>query len=160
MLHGLLREPDEAGLLSIKIVFLGGEPLPVEPRLCQVVPLAVDINLEAARRNKIEFFGYDFDREQISVALATSGGETDVTAFLDQPTHYHLTLNLGSTGVQLPADATRSYRSTCPAPGTTCNASGSAARAYASSLNSRERASSPVTNSIGRGEIVSMSSNG
>jgi hypothetical protein len=55
---------------------------------------------------------------------------------------------------------TRSYRSTWPAPGTTTSCFGSAARRYASSLNSRECAASPVMNSIGRGEIVSMSLNG
>src|SRR5688500_9952238 len=41
------------GLLSIKLAFLGGTPLPVEPQLCSVVPLAIDMNLEPERRNKI-----------------------------------------------------------------------------------------------------------
>jgi hypothetical protein len=101
-----LADRMKQGLMSIKLEFLGGQPLPVEPKLCQVVPPAVDLNLDAARRNLIDIYGYDFDHVPISVVLMTGAGESDVTHILDRPTHYHLTLNLDSR-LQIPADAQR-----------------------------------------------------
>lgn len=74
---------------------------PVEPALCSVVPPAIDMALDTSRRNKLEFFGYDFDTTPIKVLLHSKSGATDVSSKLDRLTHYHMTLNLGSNGVPL-----------------------------------------------------------
>jgi hypothetical protein len=75
----------------------------VEPALCQVVPLAVDRSLVPTRVAQIEFYGYDFtEATNLSVFLERStGSRQDVTAFLDRPTHYAMTLKFGADGVQL-----------------------------------------------------------
>ncbi|MBS0424354.1 MAG: hypothetical protein JSR71_08015 [Proteobacteria bacterium] len=74
---------------------------PVEPALCHVVPAAVDMALDLSRRNKLEFFGYDFDTTPIKVTLHDGSRAQDVSAKLDRLTHYHMTLNLGANGVPL-----------------------------------------------------------
>lgn len=51
--------------------------------------------------------GYDFDQTQVKVFLQNGSGEVDVTQFLDQPTHYHMTLNLGGNGVPIGSDSRR-----------------------------------------------------
>ena len=73
----------------------------VEPALCHVVPAAVDMALDPGRRNKLEFFGYDFDTTPIKVTLHDTSRTQDVSAELDRLTHYHMTLNLGANGVPL-----------------------------------------------------------
>jgi hypothetical protein len=72
---------------------------PVEPALCHVVPAAVDMALDSSRRNKLEFFGYDFDTMPIKVTLQDKSRTLDVSSNLDRLTHYHMTLNLGANGV-------------------------------------------------------------
>ncbi|PTQ76964.1 hypothetical protein C8R26_11112 [Nitrosomonas oligotropha] len=74
---------------------------PVEPALCHVVPAAVDMALDPSRRNKLEFFGYDFDTTPIKVTLHDTSRTLDVSPELDRLTHYHMTLNLGANGVPL-----------------------------------------------------------
>jgi len=50
----------------------------------------------------LEFFGSDFDAEpSMQVFLVNSGQLVDVSSQLDRPSHYHMTLNLGSSGVAL-----------------------------------------------------------
>jgi len=95
------------GLQRIKAEFLGSEVPPIEPQLCNVVPLAVDMSLSPNRRNKIEFYGYDFDMSDIEVIHVAGNTETDVSNKLDQPTHYHMTLNLGAAGVPLNTNSQR-----------------------------------------------------
>ncbi|MEL6696597.1 MAG: hypothetical protein AAFS00_09305 [Bacteroidota bacterium] len=95
-------------LLRIKANFLKQDPPPMEPQLCQVVPLAVDMSLEANRRNKIEFYGYDFDITDKLQVLVDNGSErVDITSTLDKPSHYHMTLNLSGSGAQLTKQAKR-----------------------------------------------------
>ncbi len=97
----------QQALQRIKAKFLN-QPLPVlEPHLCDVVPLAVDMNLSANRRNKLEFYGYDFDMTAIQVMLYNGASAIDVSNKLDQPTHYHMTLNLGGNGVPISTASTR-----------------------------------------------------
>jgi len=55
--------------------------------------------LDANRRNKLEFFGYDFDTTPIKVTLQDKSRALDVSSNLDRLTHYHMTLNLGANGV-------------------------------------------------------------
>ncbi|MDJ1470491.1 hypothetical protein [Xanthocytophaga flava] len=95
------------GLQNIKAQLLGNQPPPLEPQLCTVIPLAIDMELDPSRRNKIEFYGYDFDKAKIKVLLENGGALTDISSFMDQPTHYHMTLNLGGNGVNLTGASTR-----------------------------------------------------
>lgn len=94
-------------LMRIKAKFLKQTMPPLEPQLCNVVPLAIDMNLSAERRNKLEFYGYDFDITTIQVMLVDGASQTDVSSKLDQPTHYHMTLNLGSNGVPITTTSSR-----------------------------------------------------
>ena len=80
---------------------------PVEPALCHVVPAAVDMALDASRRNKLEFFGYDFDTTPIKVTLQDKSRTLDVSPNLDRLTHYHMTLNLGANGVPVSSTSNR-----------------------------------------------------
>lgn len=88
-------------LVRIRARLLHQSVPPVEPALCHVVPAAVDMALDSSRRNKLEFFGYDFDTTPIKVMLHNKSGMTDVSSKLDRLTHYHMTLNLGANGVPL-----------------------------------------------------------
>lgn len=86
-------------LVRIRAHLLNQTVPPVEPALCHVVPAAVDMALDANRRNKLEFFGYDFDTTPIKVTLQDKSRALDVSSNLDRLTHYHMTLNLGANGV-------------------------------------------------------------
>jgi hypothetical protein len=78
------------------------QPIPdKEPALCNIVPLAIDASLVPDRLRWLEFYGYDFDTTPIQVFLQDTDYRYDVSQFLQMPTHYHLTLNLGSTGVPI-----------------------------------------------------------
>ena len=73
----------QQALQRIKAKFLN-QPVPaVEPNLCNVVPLAIDMNLSADRRNKLEFYGYDFDMTAIQVLLYNGASAIDVSNKLD-----------------------------------------------------------------------------
>ncbi|SMO34337.1 hypothetical protein SAMN06265379_101149 [Saccharicrinis carchari] len=102
-----LRIRMRQGLQRIKSKLLGTELPAMEPHLCQVVPSAIDMSLEQNRRNKIEFFGYDFDATNVQVLLVNGSREVNVTRHLDRPTHYAMTLNLGASGVRLNAQSKR-----------------------------------------------------
>lgn len=97
------------GLIRIKQEFLHQPIDPLEPQLCNVVPLAVDRALVPTRLNRLEFYGYDFDTTPVSVLLFQANGtSTNVSNVLNRPTHYHMTLTLGgSTGVQLDSNSAK-----------------------------------------------------
>ena len=97
----------QQSLQRIKAKFLNQTVPPAEPQLCTVVPIAIDMNLPVERRNKLEFYGYDFDMTGIQVLLVDGSNQIDVSNKLDQPTHYHMTLNLGSNGVPVSANSMR-----------------------------------------------------
>lgn len=90
-------------LQGLRAKLLGQAVPRLEPALCQVVPLGVDRELVPDRLNRIEFYGYDFDTDQtLRVWLERQGQpRVDVTAKLDRPTHYAMTLKFGASGVQL-----------------------------------------------------------
>jgi len=88
-------------LVRIRAHLLDEPETPVEPALCHVVPAAVDMALDASRRNKVEVFGYDFDTTPIKVKLYDKSRAVDVSKHLHVLTHYHMTLNLGGNGVPL-----------------------------------------------------------
>lgn len=94
-------------LVRIRARLLNQPIPPVEPALCHVVPPAVDMALDPSRRNKLEFFGYDFDTTPIKVSLQDQSRTLDVSTSLDRPTHYHMTLNLGANGVPVSAASNR-----------------------------------------------------
>jgi hypothetical protein len=55
------------------------------------------MNLDAERRNRLEYYGFDLDTIPISAFVEDkNGNQTNVTGFLNIVTHYHMTLNLGS----------------------------------------------------------------
>ncbi|MCG2615053.1 hypothetical protein LZZ85_12210 [Terrimonas sp. NA20] len=91
----------------------GRNDLPsLEPIFCTAVPSSIDMNLAPDRRNKIELFGYDFDRYSISganikAALISTSGMVDVTEHLTQQSIYLMTLNLGSNGIQLTENSSK-----------------------------------------------------
>ena len=97
----------QQALQRIKAKFLNQTLPPYEPQFCDVVPLAIDMNLPAERRPKLEFYGYDFDMAEIHVVLVDGINQIDVSNKLDQPTHYHMTLNLGSNGVPISTNSSR-----------------------------------------------------
>ena len=97
----------QQALEQIKAKYLKTPLSPLEPHLCEAVPLALDMSLKPDQRNNIQFFGYDFDMTKIEVFLVSGGSEINVSQYLDQPTHYHLTLNLGGSGVQLNTNSQR-----------------------------------------------------
>lgn len=96
-------------LIRIKAGLLGQPAPPVEPALCQVVPVAVDRALVPGRLTHVEFYGYDFTAAaNLAVFLERTGGtRVNVTDKLDRPTHYAMTLKFGPTGVQLDAASNR-----------------------------------------------------
>jgi hypothetical protein len=102
-----IRKRVAQDLQSIKARLIGGNPPPKEPYFCQAVPGALDMALSPERRNILEYFGYDFDMTKVKVFLVNGDTESDVTQFLDQPTHYHMTLNLGGTGIRLTEQSKR-----------------------------------------------------
>jgi hypothetical protein len=94
-------------LVRIRARLLHQTVPPAEPALCHVVPPAVDMALDPSRRNKLEFFGYDFDTTPIKVNLQDKTRTLDVSSSLDRPTHYHMTLNLGANGVPVSSASNR-----------------------------------------------------
>lgn len=94
-------------LMRIRARLLNQSVPPAEPALCQVVPPAIDMALAPDRRNKLEFFGYDFDTTPITVTLHNQNGTVDVSNSLDRLTHYQMTLNLGINGVPLTSGSNR-----------------------------------------------------
>ena len=97
----IVRNRIRQDLIRIKAKLLGGKLEDPEPWLCEVVPVAVDLSLDPDRRKIVEFFGYDLDTAPIQVTLVNGGGATDVSEQLSRQTHYHMSLNLGGSGVQL-----------------------------------------------------------
>lgn len=98
------------------------EPLPsFSPTFCQAVPSGVERQLvQNGTVNQLELYGYDFDGKTVlDVAegasgdplrvflRSSSGQEVDVSQYLDRPTHYLFTLNLGGNGVRLNDNSAR-----------------------------------------------------
>lgn len=94
-------------LQRIKSKFLNQALPSLEPHLCLTNPEAIDMNLSADRRNKIEFFGYDFDITEIQVILFNGTNQINVSDKLDKADHYHMILNLGLNGIRLSSASTR-----------------------------------------------------
>jgi len=88
-------------LMRLKDTLLNDNPQPAHPQFCYAVPYAVD---PTQPMGSIEIYGYDFDREPLQILLLNTHGFREVTFALEQHTHYHLTLDLGTHGVTLSPD--------------------------------------------------------
>ena len=76
---------------------------PLKPFVCAVVPSSIDRILVPDRLNLLEFFGYDFDLDDVSLYVQRGSGglRENVSEYLDKPTHYHMTVDLGIYGLEL-----------------------------------------------------------
>lgn len=92
-------------LIRLRDALLNRAVPPAEPVLCHVDPAAIDMALDPSRRNKLDFFGYDFDTTPIKVSLQDRTRTLDVSSSLNHTTHYQMTLNLGSNGVPLSGES-------------------------------------------------------
>lgn len=82
------------------------QPIPdIQPSICEVVPLAIDKSLVPHRVNSVSLFGYDFDTTGITATLKNGSQMLSITQHLSRPTHYHMTINLGSNGVNLTSNS-------------------------------------------------------
>jgi hypothetical protein len=89
----------------IKDTLLNNLPQPAEPQLCYAVPFAVDMLSNDARQHSLELYGYDFDRAPLEIVLVGTSGFADVTFALVPRTHFHVTVKLGTNGVQFSPDS-------------------------------------------------------
>jgi len=91
------------GLERILAKLKGDTPPAINPAICTMTPLAVDMELVKANRlKKIEIYGYDLDQTSWALKLKRTNGTTrDYSGALNLPSHYHMTINLGSNGVPL-----------------------------------------------------------
>ncbi|HCG00870.1 MAG TPA: hypothetical protein DEV93_10050 [Chloroflexi bacterium] len=87
-------------------------PVPKAPTVCVVTPTSVDpVRVANNSANTLQFWGYDFAGAPYRVFVDdATGGSTDVTGPKNAPnlaieTNYSMVLNMGSNGVQLPANA-------------------------------------------------------
>jgi hypothetical protein len=96
-------------LIRIKLKFLNKPVPPVEPKLCNIDPEAIDKESVPKNVKSLNFYGYDFDfAEGLGVFLENeNGNRTNVNRYLDKPTHYAMTLKFGGNGVQLDNKSTR-----------------------------------------------------
>jgi hypothetical protein len=98
----------QQGLQYIKNKLLKRPSPPPEPHFCNPVPSAIDMSLHPNQRNKIDFFGYDFDMtKKVDVFLESASTEVNVSQYLERSTPYLMTLNLGSNGVRLTKNSQR-----------------------------------------------------
>ena len=97
-------------LLRIKTEYLHSDVAvdPLKPYICEVVPASVDRILIPDDLDMLEFFGYDFDLEDVKLYVEESNGvRTNVSQYLVKPTHYHMTVSLGPAGVQLTSQSNK-----------------------------------------------------
>jgi hypothetical protein len=96
-------------LVALKNKLLG-KPMPVlEPRICQAVPMSVDVAQVPASVRVVNFYGYNFG-SLTDYALkmeSLDGTQTDVSRALNIPTAYAMTLSLGPSGANIGSNAHR-----------------------------------------------------
>jgi hypothetical protein len=95
-------------LQGILAHFLGRDPPPLVPAVCEVDPPVVDLNLAAADRNRVLFYGYNFDSSvPPSLRVLTSSGSRDASAALNRASPYLATASLAANGANLDAGSVR-----------------------------------------------------
>lgn len=89
-------------LRQIKALVTGGTMVR-RPRICEVVPDAIRLDLQPNRRDLVTYHGYNLDKANFRVRVEQrQGGYLEFgNVALDQPTHYKLTLNLSASGIEL-----------------------------------------------------------
>jgi hypothetical protein len=96
-------------LVALKNKLLG-KPMPVlEPRICQAVPMTVDVAQVPASVRVVNFYGFNFG-SLTDYALkmeSLDGTQTDVSRALNIPTAYAMTLSLGPSGASIGSNAHR-----------------------------------------------------
>jgi hypothetical protein len=96
-------------LVALKNKLLG-KPMPVlEPRICQAVPMSVDVTQVPASVRVVNFYGYNFGSltDYVLKMESLDGTQTDVTRALNIPTAYAMTLSLGPSGASIAGNAHR-----------------------------------------------------
>lgn len=75
----------------------GEKPSDLQPVFCNPTPAEIKLDLEPERRTTIEISGYNLRKDAVRVAIErTSNGEKrDVSNYLDHPSSYLLTVNVG-----------------------------------------------------------------
>jgi hypothetical protein len=93
-------------LQQIKKMLRGGTPEVLAPSFCQVSPPEINLQLTSARRERIEFSGYDMDRKDPAghpVQMVMINAANQVRAISEQligrTTHYVLVLNSGDAAI-------------------------------------------------------------
>jgi len=84
-----------------------GKPVPpLKQYFCQAVPDHIDLSLDPSRRGEVDFYGYNLDAGAVTVAVLDDAGQQAVPAnLIASPTHYLMTVNISSNGVQFSATA-------------------------------------------------------
>jgi hypothetical protein len=93
-------------LLRLKQDYFNSDVLvpPLAPFVCTVVPSPIDRILIPDRLSVLEFYGYDFDLDNVNLYVQESNGTREnISEYLDKSTHYHMTVDLGTSGVELTA---------------------------------------------------------
>jgi hypothetical protein len=89
-------------LLRLRADLLNEDYPDKEPFFCSCDPAGIDASLVPDRLPFLDIYGYDFDEADIRVLLDNGDNMLlDVSNELDDPSHYQLTLNLGSNGVPI-----------------------------------------------------------
>ena len=88
-------------LERVKDKLLNTNPDPAEPQFCYAIPFAIDL---AQPIKGLDIFGYDLDTQPLELFVVNNDGSFDDVSFaLSRRTHYHLTVDLGKTGVKFSA---------------------------------------------------------
>ena len=98
-------------LQNILDKFHGLPPKPADPRLCKVIPNAIDLNLvQQGRLNIIEFHGYDLTPSGIkfSFTVGQAAEQPIPDTYVANPAPYTMTFNVAPTnGFRFPVGATK-----------------------------------------------------
>ena len=100
-------------LIRLRNAFFGERfgTIPVPPKVpyvCQTVPSIIDRIHIPGDLDVLEYFGYDFDLDCTTLFLEKADGiREDISFYMDLPTHYHMTVDLGPSGVELTSQDTK-----------------------------------------------------
>lgn len=98
-----MRDRARRELWRLKDVLMNWNPQPVEPQVCHAVPIAID---PARPMPTLDIYGYDFDQVPLELFVMDNQGYfREVTTALTKKNRYHLTVDLGTTGVRFSADS-------------------------------------------------------
>ena len=88
-------------IVRIRDKLLGQATSAPEPVVCDTNPPGIKMAYVPEHLNLLEFYGYDLDSGDIHAFLEQSDGAIEITSYLRLPSHFHMTLNLGTNGVPL-----------------------------------------------------------